>query len=56
MTERRSGKVKRELNYWLAQLAYNMALYHNKKAKKWCKKYEECLKRWTAEYSGGNVQ
>lgn len=45
--------MKADFYYWMAKLAYNMALYHNKKVKKWCKRYEECLKGWSAEYSTG---
>lgn len=41
--------MKRELYFWLMQLAYNMIMHYNKKFKKWCDKYEE----WTEKYHTG---
>lgn len=49
--------MKRELYWWLLQLAYNMVLHHDRKFKKWCKKHEEWRCKYAAEYStGGGVQ
>lgn len=43
--------MKREFYYWLSQLAFNMVLHHDKKLKKWVKKYEESLEKY---YTGGS--
>lgn len=49
----KGAEMKREIYWWLLQLAYNMVMYYNKKTKKWCKEYEKWSDKWKAEYLTG---